>query len=428
MRTRTHSLICTLLVTLPTASTLRGTEASWEGWRGPGQNATIRNVVPPETWPESLEPVWKTEVGEGYATPLVVGDRIYQHAREGDEEVLLGLDLATGKTLWRSAKSIPFEASMGGERHGRGPKSTPCYAEGRIFTVSITGVVTAWNAADGRQLWEEDFGSHLEKVRPYWGVATSPVVEQGRLYVHLGSCEHGGALFCMEPASGKILWAQKEHTNCYSSPIIAEVAGVRQLVEFNHSGLSGFDLKSGKSLWNFEFPHVGRSQNVPTPVMHDDLFVFGGEDRGVIAATPRLVNGKWTVEEAWRHDEVSMEMSSPVINGGLVYGFSDLRSGQLFCLQPSSGKVLWTGETRAGKNAQFLSIPGHVLALVDHGQLHVLRAAGESTSILRSYRVGEGGTWTAPALVGDALLIKAGNELARWRFPVGGASSQNDGR
>ncbi|MDB4538111.1 PQQ-like beta-propeller repeat protein, partial [Akkermansiaceae bacterium] len=236
--------------------------------------------------------------------------------------------------------------------------------------------------------------------------------------VHTGSCETG-ALFCLDAKTGKDIWVRDEDPNCYSSPIMETIAGVRQLIEFNHTGLCGIDITNGKLLWKHPFPHHGNNQNTPTPAYHDDLIIVGGENRGMFAVKPKKTDDKWTVERAWRHRDVSFDMSSPVVNEGLVYGFSEFKKGRISCLDPRSGKVLWEGDPGTGKNAQFLSLPAHVLALTDDGLLRVLRSSKESYKVLRSYRLAEDNTWTAPTLVGDLLLIKAGDNLSAWRFPNG---------
>ncbi len=388
----------------------------WTGWRGDGRDASVPAFEVPDVWPESLERVWKVEVGEGYSTALVDGDRIYQHARLEGEEVVWCLEAGSGRTVWREGIPIEFEPGRGGERHGRGPKSTPTLADGRIFTMSISGTLAAWNAKDGELLWKRDFRDRFDKTHPYWGTATSPVVEGGRVYVHAGSCEEG-ALFCLDPATGAEVWVQDQHANCYSSPLVEEVGGVRQLVEFNHHGLCGVDLESGEILWESVYPHRGNNQNVPTPVLHDGLFVVGGEDRGVFAVRVERTEDEWRAERVWRHRDVSLEMSSPVVSDGVVYGFSHFKMGQLFGLDPESGEVLWRGEPRAGDNAQFLAVPGHVMALTDRGELHVMRSSREACEIVKTYELGTRGTWTAPALVDDGLLVKDGRELSLWRFP-----------
>ena len=401
-----------------TALTSPGEAPSWTGWRGSNRDGSTEQFTPPKKWPEKLEKTWTTEVGDGYATPLVVGNRVYQHARQKDKEVLLCLDLKTGKVLWRKEAAIKFKAGRGGEKHGLGPKSTPTIADGRIFTLSITGILSAWSAKDGASLWTRDFKEHLEKTYPYWGASTSPIIDGDRLFVHPGSCE-SGALFCLDPKTGKDLWVRKDDPNCYSSPLVETIDGVRQLVELNHTGLCGIDVTNGKLLWKHSFPHHGTNQNTPTPARHKDLFIVGAEDRGMFAVRPKKTGDKWNVERVWRHRKVSFDMSSPIVADGLVYGFSQFKMGRISCLDPKTGEVLWEGPPRAGDNAQFISLPGHVLCLTDDGQLRVIAANGERFNPLKTYRVAEDNTWTAPALIGDTLLIKSGDHLSAWRFPLG---------
>lgn len=427
MSTLNHSLprfttpvFFSLLLSL---NAIRADESSWTGWRGNDRDGQVKNFVPPVEWPEKLEKIWTTKVGDGYATPLIVGSRVYQHARQKGHEVLWCLDLKTGKPIWSKSTPVEFEAGRGGEKHGLGPKSTPTIADGRVFTLSITGVLSAWSADDGSPLWKRDFKEHLEESHPYWGTSTSPVVDNGRLFVHTGSCE-SGALFCLDPKTGKNIWMRDEDANCYSSPLIETIHGVRQLVEFNHSGLCGIDVSNGKLLWKLPFPHHGTNQNTSTPARHDDIFIVGAEDRGMFAVKPVLSDGKWTAERIWRHRKVSFDMSSPVINDGLVYGFSEFKMGRISCLDPVTGKVIWEGNPRAGTNGQFLSLPGHVLALTNDGLLRVLKANREKFHVLREYQLAEDNTWTAPALVDNKLFIKAGNNLTAWRFPQGESAKE----
>ncbi|MBT5709027.1 MAG: serine/threonine protein kinase, partial [Verrucomicrobia bacterium] len=113
----------------------------WTGWLGPERNGWVEGFQPPAQWPDQLQHIWQVPVGMGYGTPLVSGDRIYQHARQGEEEVLWCLSLKTGDTIWRTPTEVPFKMGGGGESHGKGPKSNPTLAHGRIFTMSITGVL-----------------------------------------------------------------------------------------------------------------------------------------------------------------------------------------------------------------------------------------------------------------------------------------------
>lgn len=398
---------------------------SWTGWRGNDGNAMVSNYQAPKFWPKELKSSWSVEIGDGYATPLIVGDRVFQHVRQDGSEVLLCLNSENGEEIWKTNTEINFEARRGGEKHGVGPKSTPTYVDSRIFTLSITGLLSAWSADDGKLLWKRDFSEKFEETHPHWGTATSPVVDGDCLFVHTGSCENG-ALFCINVESGKDIWVNAEYANCYSSPLIETVAGVRQLVELNHSGICGADLKTGKILWRHAFTHHGNNQNTPTPVRCGELFVLGGENRGMFAVKPSLKNGEWSVEEVWRHRKVSLDMSSPVTHGDLVFSFSEFKQGKISCLDGKSGEVLWESEARMGKNAQFLSLPQQVLCLTDKGILYVIKPSREKLDIIQEYRVAKGDTWTAPALVRNVLFTKSEETLTAWRFPSAATPSGLD--
>ena len=128
-------------------------DSVWSGWLGPNRDGWVADFQPPVEWPERLNKTWQVDVGTGYGSPLVAGDRVYQHARQGEDEVLWCFDLKTGKTEWRKSYSVPFKAAGGGEWHGTGPKSSPVLADGRVFTMSILGDLSAWSAENGDLLW-----------------------------------------------------------------------------------------------------------------------------------------------------------------------------------------------------------------------------------------------------------------------------------
>ncbi|MED5417457.1 MAG: PQQ-binding-like beta-propeller repeat protein, partial [Verrucomicrobiota bacterium] len=222
---------------------LPAAELVWPGLLGPQRNGWVDHFKVPARWPKQLKKGWSVEVGTGYGTPLVAGKRVYQHAREEEKEVLWCLDLESGKKVWRKSYPTPFKIGGGGERHGKGPKSCPVLADGRLFTLSITGVIHAWDAESGSLLWRKDYGEKWEKGnKPNWGVATSPIVDRDRLIVHLGN-DGAGALMAFDVKSGREVWKQGEHGASYSSPLLVEIAGVRQVVQWNHETLAGVESR-----------------------------------------------------------------------------------------------------------------------------------------------------------------------------------------
>jgi outer membrane protein assembly factor BamB len=390
-------------------------EIHWPGLLGPKRDGWVSGFQTPILWPERLERDWQVQVGAGYGSPLVSDGRVYLHTRQGDDEVVWCLDLDTGVVKWRKSYSAPFKIGGGGERHGKGPKSTPALAGGRLFTLSIAGILSAWNMDSGQLLWRRDDGSRFKKSHPYWGVATSPLVDGDRVVVHFGTDDEG-VLVALDVETGTQVWSQGKDGPSYSSPLLVESHGIRQIVEWNHRALVGVECESGRLLWEYPFPHDGHNQNMPTPAYHNGSVLLGGENRGVHSLKPQLKNGTWTVNAQWHQEKVALDMSSAVVNGDLLFGFSHYDKGRLFCLDTKSGDVLWQGPPRTGENVAFLSLPGHVVALINDGQLKIIAARGDRLETVASYRVSDSSTWAPPVLLKSGFLVKDSQTLTRWKL------------
>ena len=412
----------------------------WPGWLGPDRDGRVAGFDPPAWWlnPDGREPrvVWEREVGAGYGSPLVSGDRVFLHARRGGEEALWCLGSTDGGVVWRRAWAVPFKASPGGESHGAGPKASPLRVQTpagpRIVTQSITGEVRAWDAATGEPAWDHDVKDRFPPGRPNWGATGSPAAfdspEGPRVLGHLGTDE-AGAITALDAATGAAVWERAGDGPSYASPVVANIDGVPQAVVWTHEAVVGVSLEDGAELWRSPLPHVGGDQNMPTPVVHGGVVLMGAENRGVRALEPTRAGGGWVVEELWRQDGVALDMATAVIAGDLLYGFSHYRAGQLFCLDPATGAVLWAGKGRGGRNATLLSVPprdagggdrtGRVLALLDGGEVRVLAAAGADTRVTGTVRVADGGTWVPPVLLPEGLLVKAGDTLRLLAAPPG---------
>lgn len=386
---------------------------TWTGFFGPNRDGWVKGFQPPKVWPKDLKRVWQATVGASYATPLVAGGRIYQHARQGEQEVVLCLDLKTGDVQWKKSYRTPFKIGGGAQYHGKGPKSSPALADGRLFTMSITGVLTAWDAKTGKRLWRRDESQRFGKGHPYWGSSTSPLIDGKRVIVHFGG-DKQGALFAFDSKTGKEVWKQGSAGQSYASPILVEIDGVRQVVELNMEGLTGVESKTGKLLWSYPYPQVETDQNMVMPTFHKGLIIQGGENRGILAIEPKREEGEWTVSKRWHQKKAALDMSAGVMNDGLFYGLSHYDSGRFFCLDPKTGQVLWFGPPRMGDHATFLAVPGYVLALRDNGMLEVFKADKTGYKQAASWRVAKGDTWTPPVLLSDGILTKDKQTLTLW--------------
>jgi len=406
------SILCGIIGVMDPVS---AADTYWPGWLGPQRNGWVSDFEIPEKWPRELKKIWEVKVGAGYGSPLVVDGWVYQHSRQGADEVVRCLDLETGSVRWTQKYSVPFKIGGGGEYHGKGPKSSPVLDDGRIFTMSITGQLSAWDTSSGQLLWRRDYDTHFHKSHPYWGASGSPIVDGNRVIIHFGTDE-AGALVALDVKTGEEVWSHGKDGASYSSPLLVEIEGVRQVIQWNHRAVVGVESRTGQHLWEFPFPHEGPNQNMPTPTFHQGSVLIGGENRGLHSLKPRVDDGNWSVKQQWFQKSVALDMSSAVMNENLLYGFSHYGLGRLFCLNVNTGEVLWQGPGRTGDNVMFLAIPGHILALTDTGRLLVIIASGGGYETIASYRVAESGTWAPPVLLNKGVLVKDEESLVFWSF------------
>src|ERR1700687_3940629 len=215
--------------------------ADWPQWRGPDRDGATASFVEPKTWPARLNRKWKVEVGLGYASPLVVANRIYMFSRQGENEVMSALDADSGKVLWRTAYPAPFTMNPAAAPHGAGPKSTPAFANGKLYSIGMTGIVTAFDAAEGRQLWQKP-ASRVATL--YTTHSFSPVVDRGLVIFHVGG-HNQGALTAFDADTGEEKWRWSGDGPGYGSPIVAELDGIRQIVTITQGKIVSVDPATG---------------------------------------------------------------------------------------------------------------------------------------------------------------------------------------
>ena len=258
--------------------------ADYTQWRGPQRDGAASGFIEPPAWPQSLNRRWTVEIGEGYATPLVLGDTLFVFARRDGAETLTALSSATGSPRWQSTYAAPYQPSQPARAHGAGPKATPVYADGKLFTVGIAGVVSAFDASSGKRLWQTEPPAE----HPFFGAASSPLVEDGLVIVHPGNYE---PLTAFDMASGRVRW-RAGSAGFFASPIAVDIAGTRQIVSATLDSVIGVSL-GGVVLW--QYPWAGGGGSV-TPVLSGDSIVVSALDAGVTALQPKKQNGTWTVD------------------------------------------------------------------------------------------------------------------------------------
>jgi outer membrane protein assembly factor BamB len=409
----------TLVVGFVLGAALDARSQDWPCWRGPGRDGKITGFQAPAAWPKELKSGWKVEVGEGHSSPALVGDKLYLHVRQGEDEVILCLLAASGKEVWRDkypadAKFLPEYVKP----HGKGPFSSPAVADGRVFALGIRGTLSCLEASSGKVLWRNDFKDRFPTPYPEWGTGMSPLVVGALCVVHVGGKDKG-AIVGLDVTSGKTQWSWEGDGPGYASPLVATISGKPQLVTLTQHKAVALSPADGKLLWEMEFK-TNYDQNCVCPIVFQNLVILSGYSHGITAY--RVDGGK--PEEAWNTTDASMYMSTPLLKGDRLYGFSTKKSGQFFCLEAKTGNVLWTGNGRQGENAALLDGGNVILALVtqrpdgkDPSQLVVFEATDKEYKELGRYQVAPAPAWAHPLVAGSSIFVKDKTNLSQWTLP-----------
>jgi outer membrane protein assembly factor BamB len=383
----------------------RGQEApqDYPQWRGRNRDGAASAFVRPEPWPERPRLRWKVDVGEGYATPLVVGDTVYAFTHHAGKEGITALDAGTGRTIWRTGYAIAFERFEGAEDHGDGPKATPLFHDGRLYTLGLSGTISAFEARGGALVWQK----RVSIGQPDVGMAASPIADGDLVMVQEGY----DALTAFAATTGQVRWTVKNAFR-YASPVIADLQGTRQVIVVTQQSILGISTADGAVLW--EHPWKSPYVRAITPVVHGDSVIVSGQQMGVMALRPVRRQGAWGVDVVWQTQDVSLFLSNPVMIGDTLFGLSDRNSGQYFALDAMTGRALWLDRPRRATNTAVVKADDLLFLLNDDGELIVARSSRVRFEELTRYHVADSATWAQPAISGGRIFVKDVSSLALW--------------
>ncbi|MEQ1902604.1 MAG: PQQ-binding-like beta-propeller repeat protein [Pirellulaceae bacterium] len=331
--------LVTLVLLVGFCSSVWATD-DWPGWRGKDRRDISKETGLMDSWPEGgPKQVWlNNDAGLGYAGFAVVGDKLFTLGLFDDKEYGLCLDANTGKELWRVEVGDKFKNNW-----GDGPRNTPTVDEDRVYFLAAGGELVCVKIANQKKLWSISMGDLGGEV-PFWGYAESPLVYGDQIVCTPGGDE--GAVAALDKMTGKKIWQSKDVTNKahYSSIIALEKDGNVTYVQLLNSCVVGIDSKSGKVLWNMEFP--GKTAVIPTPVeVNGNIYVTSGYGSG--SAFYEINGTKAT--ESWMSRSLSNQHGGVVHLDGFIYGFSEMEG--FVCQNTENGKIRWNAEKKVAKGA-----------------------------------------------------------------------------
>jgi hypothetical protein len=379
------------------------TRADWPGFRGPHRDGAASGVQIKTDWTASPPvAIWRRPVGPGWSSFAVRGDRVYTQEQRGPDEVVACYKLSSGEPVWAHRDNARFWESNGGP----GPRGTPTINNGRVYTFGATGILNALNASDGTLVWSRNAASDASTKRPDWGFASSPLVV-GDLVIVGAS----GRLVAYDLATGAPRWFGPVHGTSYSSPVLLTVDGISQVLLLSAAGATSVTLADGALLW--EYPWEGYPIVQPALTADGDILMSVSESSGMRRIAIAHEAGGWTVKERWTSNGLKPYFNDFVVHSGHAYGFD---GSILSCIDLKDGQRKWKGG-RFG-NGQLVLLPDQDLLLVvsEQGELALVRATPDQFSELARIPAVEGKTWNHPALAGDILLVRNGEEMVAFRL------------
>ena len=388
----------------------------WPQWHGPTRDGAAAAGSPvPATLPKDLKPLWKIAVGAGHSSPVVAGGKLVYCDENGTKEVAHCLDAQTGKELWHSDYAGRSE-----DEWGAGPRATPLLDGDRVYVQSCNGEFRCLSLKDGKTLWgasfEQDFGVKFLGYKANSGTASrrgnngTPVLDGDHVIVPVGSTQ-GATLVCFDKLTGKVAWKVGDEEAAYSAPLVATLAGVKQVIYLSATSLMGVDRASGKLLWRVPLK-TNANRHVATPVLNGDTVTVNSHTFGTICFKVAKDSGGLKATEVWASKELKTNLATPALAGG--YFFNQGERKDYVCFDAKTGDVKWSQPGFGNGKRDYSStivLGNKLLVLSEAGELLLLAATPEKYTELGRLQVC-GGTWSYPAYADGRLFVRDARELA----------------
>ncbi len=397
--------IATLAVTAATDAP----DTDWPWWGGPRWD--WKPVTPDlaDGWPESGPPVlWRRPLGEGYSAISVRNGNLYTMQRNGEEETVVAMAAADGKTLWQYTYEAPTEGWT--FDRGAGPHATPAVTSDRVFAIGSTGKLHALDRATGAKVWGHDLIGELKGGKRHRGYSSSPLIHGDVVIVVVGG--EGGTVVAFKQADGAVAWRGGADDSSYSSPFLIDLGNQRQLVVFASTRIIGFDPADGKELWSH--PHLTRNAfNISTPLWSEQdgiLFMSSAYDGGGRAIQLTRSGDATSVKELWFSNQVRVHFGTAIRIDDTVYMSSgDFGPAPMTAVDVKTGEVLWRDRTFAKHSPLYAD--GKLILLDEDGALGLVEVNRQGMTVKARAQVFKSLSWTVPTLVGTRLYLRNREEI-----------------
>ena len=385
----------------------------WPQWRGQTRDGQSKGPK----WPDSLtkgaiKQLWRVPLGPSYSGPIVTEELVFTtETRKRESELVYALDRKTGKERWRAKWKGAMTVAFFAASNGSWIRSTPAYDGECLYVAGMRDVLVCLDAQTGQERWRVDFVEQFKTPLPAFGFVCSPLVDGAAVYVQAGA-----SAAKLDKKSGKVIWRTLKDSggmfgSAFSSPIIATLAGKRQLVVQTRKELAGVELQTGDVLWTQDVPAF-RGMNILTPVVvGDGLFTSSYRNNSWLYKISRDKE-RFSVSTAWSNNAQGY-MSTPVVINGHAY--LHLQNSRFTCINLKTGERTWTSRP-FGKYTSLVAQDDRILALDSGGRLLLIQADPKEFQLVGEVELGDIQTWAHLAVSGNELFVRELEALAVYRW------------
>jgi len=407
-------------LTLPLLASAGLRAEDWPQWRGLNRDGVYGETGLLKSFPaEGLKVRWRAPVGWGWSSPVVAQGRVY--LTDSDlkspkaKERLHCFDETTGKTLWTYAEEVAYPDWAFDPDQQIGPVATPIVADGKVYTLGKLGHLFCLDARKGDVLWQKN----LEKdYQTLWSAGMpSPLIEGDLLILFIGG-KPGACVVALNKDTGKEVWKALDESLTFSSPIVITSGGKRQLIVWTQESVTSLDPAAGTTYWRQRLL-TSSDYAVSTPVFHKDRLLIGGLMLQLDSDKPGAAV-LWPASKAPSR-RIFSHTSTALFRGDHL--FSAKSSGELICVEASTGKQVWASTTVTnlinGASIHLTPNGDSVLLYTDKGEL--IRAQLTSEGYKEISRValleptfpfaGRNVTWSPPAYANRHIFARNSKEL-----------------
>jgi outer membrane protein assembly factor BamB len=393
-----------------TAAPAAAPASAWPDFRGPNRDGRYDTGLIRVDWPkDGLPLLWKQPVGLGYASFVVAGGRAFTIEQRRRQEVASAYDVETGRELWTNGWDAEFIESLG----GNGPRATPTFHDGRLYVLGAAGEFRCLNAATGAVIWrrnilDENGASNLD-----WGMAASPLIVDDTVVVLPGG-SRGKSVVAYNRMTGEPVWSALDDRQAYTSPMLATIAGVRQILVVSATRAMGITPGEGRLLWEYPWA-TSMGINVAQPVLLEGgrIFLSAGYDHGAVVFEVTRDGDSFTARTIWENRRMKNKFTTSVLRDGYLYGLDE---AILACVDARTGDLKWKGG-RYGYG-QVLLAGDHLIVLTEDGDVVLVKATPERHQELARFTAIDGKTWNHPVVADGRLLVRNIREMAAFDIRV----------